>query len=191
MSCVPGAKQGPVNRRSTLLCLGAIVVGLVVAGCSSNSHPGASRPGSARPAASVPTTTLPARLAAPKSTPTQDDSYFRDLAIVDQSLTTYVNSQQAVALRALLTDGAAFCAFLNRGGGIDSAMESVVIGANSVEAQTHLPRSVATFNAIDSAALIALCPGEQRLLPKTAREHIEQLEQILAKSPQNTVAGTG
>jgi hypothetical protein len=130
-------------------------------------------------------------LEAPKATATQDDAYFRDLATVDQSLTTYVSSQQGVALRALLTDGSAFCAFLRRGGGIDNAMESVVIGANSVEAQTHLPRSVATFNAIDAAALIALCPDEQRLVPEADLKHIQQLEQGLAKSPQSAVSGTG
>jgi hypothetical protein len=87
-------------------------------------------------------------------------------------------------LQALLTDGAAFCAFLNQGGGIDNAMESVVIGANSVEPKTHLPRSITTFNAIDAAALIALCPGEQGLIPKTSLEHIQALESALAKSPR-------
>jgi hypothetical protein len=179
-----------MNRRSIFLCSG-IAVGLIVAGCSSSNHPGASRPGASRPAASVPATTVAGRLEGPKPTATQDDVYFRDLATVDQSLTTYVDSQQGVALRALLTDGAAFCAFLNRGGGIDNAMESVVIGANSVEGQTHLPRSVATFNAIDAAALIALCPKEQRLIPKTDLEHIQGLEQVLAKSPQHAVSGPG
>jgi hypothetical protein len=191
MPSVPGAKQGPVNRRSIVLCSGAAAVGLMVAGCSSSDHPGALRPGASRPATSAPATTVAGRLEAPKATATEDDAYFRDLATVDQSLTTYVGSQQGVALRALLTDGAAFCAFLKRGGGIDNAMESVVIGANSVETKTHLPRSVATFNAIDAAALIALCPDEQRLIPKTARKHIQALEQVLAKSPQSTVSGTG
>jgi hypothetical protein len=157
----------------------------MVAGCSSASHPTASPP-----TTSSPTTTAAGRLEAPKTTATQDDAYFRDLATIDQSLTTYVNSEQSVALQALLTDGAAFCAFLNRGGGIDNAMESVVIGANSVETQTRLPRSVATFNAIDSAALIALCPDEQDLTPQTDRQHIRQLEKALAKSPQGPASGT-
>jgi hypothetical protein len=180
-----------VNRRSTVFCSSAAVVGLIVAGCSSSSRPGASRPGTSRPAASAPAATVAGRLEAPRASATQDDAYFRDLATVDQPLTTYVGSQQGVALRALLTDGAAFCAFLSRGGGIDNAMESVVIGANSVETKTHLPRSVATFNAIDAAALIALCPDEQRLIPKTDLKHIQELEQVLTKRPQSTVPGTG
>jgi hypothetical protein len=191
MPSVPGAKQGPMNRRSILLCSGAVAVGLIFAGCASTNRPGAASPNASRPAASAPATTVAGRLEAPKATATEDDAYFRDLAIVDQSLTTYVGSEQGVALRALLTDGAAFCAFLNRGGGIDNAMESVVIGANSVEAQTHLPRNVATFNAIDATALIALCPGEQRLIPKTDLQHIEELAQVLAKSPQHAVSGPG
>jgi hypothetical protein len=180
-----------VNRRSIVFCSGAVAVGLIVAGCSSSSHPGASRPSASRPTPSAPATTVAGGLEAPKATAAQDDAYFRDLATIDQSLTTYVGSQQGVALRALLTDGAAFCAFLSEGGGIDNAMESVVIGANSVETQTHLPRSVTTFNAIDAAALIALCPDEQRLVPKTDLEHIQELDRALAKSPQSSVSGPG
>ena len=186
MPCVWSAKQEQMNRLPALLCLTVTAIGLTVAGCSSSSHPGASRP-----VASAPPTTAVGRLEAPKSTPTQDDAYFRDMATIDQSLSTYVTSEQGVALQALLTDGAAFCAFLKRSGGIDNAMESVVIGANSVEAQTHLPRSVSTFNAIDAAALIALCPDEQRLIPKTALQHIHELEQVLAKRPQRAVSGSG
>jgi len=170
-----------MNRLSTALPLAVMAVGLAAAGCSSGSPPAASRP-----AASAPAKTVAGRLQAPKTTPTEDDAYFRDLATVDQSLSKYVGSEQGVALQALLTDGAAFCAFLNRGGGIDNAMESVVIGANSVEPQTHLPRSIATFNAIDAAALIALCPGEQRLIPETALQHIQALERALAKNPPAT-----
>ncbi len=168
---VGSAKQRPMNRLSTALPLAAMAVGLAAAGCSSGSPPAASRP-----AAPAPATTVAGRLQAPKTTPTEDAAYFRDLATVDQSLSKYVGSEQGVALQALLTDGAAFCAFsLNQGGGIDNAMESVVIGANSVEPKTHLPRSITTFNAIDAAALIALCPGEQGLIPKTSLEHIQAL----------------
>jgi hypothetical protein len=181
-----GAKQMPVNRPSTLLCLTVAAVGLIVGGCSSSKPTAASMP-----ATSAPPATVDGRLRAPKTTPTQDDAYFRDLATVDQSLSTYVGSEQGVALQALLTDGAALCAFLSRGGGLDDAMESVVIGANSVEGQTHLPRSITTFNAIDAAALIALCPGEQRLVPKTALQHIQALEKVLAKTPQQAVTGSG
>ena len=74
-----------------------------------------------------------------------------------------------MALRAMLTDGAAFCAFLRRGGGIDSALTEVASGRSSVESQTHLPVNVRTFNTIESVALIVLCPGEQRLVPSSVR----------------------
>jgi len=174
-----------MNRLWGFLCPSAIATVLLLAGCSPSSPSGASRP-----ATSAPATTVGAKLEVPKTTPAQDGTYFRDLATVDQSLSRYVESEQGVALRALLTDGAAFCAFLNLGGGIDNAMGSVVIGANSVERQTHLPRSIATFNAIDAVALIALCPGEQRLVPTTALQHIHKLEQALANSPQRAVSGT-
>jgi hypothetical protein len=92
-----------------------------------------------------------------------------------------LDSRQEVALQALLTDGSAFCAFLKRGGGVDDAMESVVIGARSVESQTHLPKSVTTFNAIDAVALVELCPPEQKLLPSADQAHIESLSKSLAE----------
>jgi len=133
-------------------------------------------------------TTAGGPLEPPEVTPAEDEAYFRDLATVDPSLSTYVNSEQGVGLQALITDGSAFCAFLSRGGGIDNAMESVVIGANSVEAQTHLPRSVRTFNAIDAVALIALCPGEQRVVPAATLGHIHQLEHSLASAPKASVS---
>jgi hypothetical protein len=166
--------------------LTAIAIGSLVSGCSA-----AKKLDAADPTPSAPPPTAAGPLKAPKTTPVEDDAYFRDLATVDPSLSTYVNAEQAVALRALLVDGSAFCAFLGRGGGIDNAMEAVVIGADSVEPKTHLPRSVATFNAIDATALIALCPGELRLVPPTARRHIRELEQVLTKSPQATVTVTG
>jgi len=135
--------------------------------------------GSAHRAVASGATTSLAPLVAPKTSPTQDSQYFQDLATTDPSLSSYVDAEQGVALQALLTDGAAFCAFLKTGGGIDGAMESEVIGANSVETQTHLPASVQTYNAIDAAALIALCPDEQRLIPAADQAHIRQLEQGL------------
>lgn len=103
------------------------------------------------------------------------------LAEVDPSLGTYVNAEGNTALRALITDGAAFCGFLQRGGGIDNAMESVVIGARGVEARTHLPLTVATFNAIDAVALVGLCPSEERLIPSSDRAKISKLQQELAR----------
>lgn len=121
-------------------------------------------------------------LTAPKTSYAEDTEYFQDLARVDPSLSSYVESKQGVALQALLTGGSAFCAFLKRGGGVDNAMESLVVGADSVESRTHLPRSVATFNAIDSVALVDLCPAEQKLLPASDRAHIQSLSHSLSGS---------
>ena len=87
------------------------------------------------------------------------------MAEADADLATYMQQDGNVALRAMLTDGAAFCAFLRRGGGIDNALVEVAAGAHSVESQTHLPANVHTFNTLESVALIDLCPGEQRLVP--------------------------
>jgi hypothetical protein len=103
-----------------------------------------------------------------------------DLAEADSTLGSYMRSHGNTALRALLTDGSAFCAFLQRGGGIDSAMASVVIGARTVQAQAHLPATVTTFNAIDAVALLALCPSEQRLVPASDRSRIRALGKALA-----------
>jgi hypothetical protein len=83
----------------------------------------------------------------------------------DPALATYEQAQGSVALRALLTDGSAFCAFLQRGGGIDNAMIDLAVGARSVEAQTHLPSSVTTFTTVEAVALLTLCPSYQSLLP--------------------------
>ena len=62
-------------------------------------------------------------------------------------------------------------------------MASVVIGARSVEPETHLPSTVTTFNAIDSIALLTLCPSEQRLVPGADRSRIRALGQALAGEP--------
>lgn len=103
-----------------------------------------------------------------------------DVTEADPALATYEQKQGNVALRALLTDGSAFCAFLQRGGGIDNAMVSVVVGARSQEAQTHLPLSVATFNSVDAVALLTLCPSDQKLVPASDRSKIRQLGHTLA-----------
>jgi hypothetical protein len=107
-------------------------------------------------------------------------TYYLDLAQLDPSLSSYVTQQNDLALRTLLTDGRAFCAILHSGGDIDNAMLSVAAGARSVEATTHLPLSVTTFNAIDSAALVVLCPGDQKLLPPVDQGRIRQLATALA-----------
>ncbi len=128
-------------------------------------------------ATSAPGTTAPLR--APRTSAAQDGLYYTDLARVDPALAKYVNKEQNVALRALLTDGAAFCAFLQRGGGVDNAMISVAVGARSIESATHLPLSVTTFNAIDSVALLALCPSEEPLIPAADRTKLQALAKRL------------
>jgi len=149
---------------------------LVCAACGSTKAAGGSSPPApstvARAASEAPSQSP---LSAPKTTPAQDAQYFEDLARADPALATYVQTQGDIALRALLTDGSAFCAFLQRGGGIDTAMASLVEGANTVESQTHLPSNVTTFNAIDAVALLALCPAEQTLVPASDRAKINQL----------------
>jgi hypothetical protein len=120
-------------------------------------------------------------LVAPKTNPVEDGQYLSDLAAADPGLASYVSKDGNVALQALLTDGAGFCAFLTRGGGIDNAMESLAAGAQSVESQTHLPQSVTTFNAIDSVALLTLCPSELKLIPSADQARIEQLGASIAR----------
>ncbi len=120
-------------------------------------------------------------LIAPKTTPAKDSQYLLDVTKADPALGTYVQNHGNVALRALLTDGAAFCAFLRRGGGIDAALTSVAVGAKSVEARTHLPLKVVTFNTIEGVALVTLCPSEQRLLPASDRSKIRALGGALAR----------
>jgi hypothetical protein len=120
-------------------------------------------------------------LTGPKTSPTKDSQYLLDVAKADPALGSYVQQRGNVALRALLTDGAAFCAFLRRGGGIDSALTSVAIGAKSVESQTHLPMKVVTFNTMEAVALLRLCPSEQKLIPASDRAKIKMLGRALAK----------
>ena len=119
-------------------------------------------------------------LTAPRTTPVKDSQYLLDVTKADSALATYVQQRGTVALRALLTDGAAFCAFLKRGGGIDNALTSVAVGAKSVEVHTHLPLKVVTFNTMEAAALLTLCPSEQRLLPASDRSKIRALGRALA-----------
>lgn len=151
------------------------------AGCSSAS--GTTRAAAAPPTGRAASTPSPAgpggSLQAPKTTPLQDTRYLSDLARTDPSLESYVNANGDVALKALITDGSAFCAFLQRDGTIDDAMTSVAIGANGVESETHLPMSVQTFNAMDAVALIDLCPTEQKLLPPASRQHVQALQKSL------------
>jgi hypothetical protein len=120
-------------------------------------------------------------LTGPKTSVTKDSQYLLDVAKADSALGSYVQERGNVALRALLTDGAAFCAFLGRGGGIDNALTSVAIGARTVESQTHLPMKVVTFNTMEAVALLTLCPSEQKLIPASDRTKIRALGRALAK----------
>jgi len=114
-------------------------------------------------------------LTAPVASVEQDTRYFTEVGEVDPTLATYEQKQGNVALRALLTDGSAFCAFLARGGGVDQALVADAEGADGDESQTHLPLSVTTFNAVEAVALLTLCPSEQRFLPAADRTKIGNL----------------
>jgi len=136
--------------------------------------PGSSGNGAADPAGP---------LHAPETTPAQDNEYLLDVTKADPDLATYVQEQGDTALRALVTDGSAFCAFLAHGGGMDNALASVAIGARSVESQTSLPLAVATFNTMESVALVVLCPNEQRLVPASVQSELGALKTELAHGP--------
>ena len=153
------------RRRSVAL----VVVLLVDAGaaCGTASHPAA--------------TATSSKLTSPNISPAQSAQFLSDVTEADPALATYVQSDGSVALRALLTDGSAFCAFLLRDGGINAAMVSLAVGARSVESQTHLPSTVTTFNTVEAVALLTLCPSEQKLVPASDRSRISDLGQALAK----------
>jgi hypothetical protein len=119
-------------------------------------------------------------LSAPAATVAQDGQYLADVTQVDPALGTYEKKSGNVALRSLLTDGSAFCAFLQRDRAIDSAMVSVAIGARSTEPQTDLPMSVTTFNSIEAVALLTLCPSLESLVPSTDLAKIHQLGATLS-----------
>ncbi len=130
-------------------------------------------------------------LRAPRTTPVEDATYLTDVAKADSDLATYVQQDGNVALRAMLTDGAAFCAFLRRGGGIDTALEDVAVGAHTVQSQTHLPASVHTFNTLESVAMIDLCPGEQHLVPPSVRARLHRLASSLRSSSGSRESTSG
>ncbi|HEY5303807.1 MAG TPA: hypothetical protein VIJ86_07105 [Acidimicrobiales bacterium] len=119
--------------------------------------------------------TSPQSLSAPAATVADDAQYLTEIAEVDPALTSYEKTAGNVALRSLLTDGSAFCAFLQRDGDIDDAMVAVALGARNVESQTHLPLSVTTFNSVEAVALLTLCPSLQSLVPSSDMVKIRQL----------------
>jgi hypothetical protein len=130
-----------------------------------------------KPSGSTPSTAL----SPPKTSFAQDTKYFTYVTEADPELVTYEKQQGNVALRALLTDGSAFCALLRRGGGIDAALVAEADGARSTESVTKLPLSVTTFNTIESVALLTLCPSEQALVPASDRARIRNLGDALAQ----------
>ncbi len=120
------------------------------------------------------------KLTAPKASVASDALFLSDVTEVDPALTTYEKKFGNVALRSLLTDGSAFCAFLNRDKDIDTAMVSVAVGARQVESQAHLPLTVITFNAVDSVALLTLCPALESVVPASDLTKIRKLGAALA-----------
>jgi hypothetical protein len=123
-------------------------------------------------------------LTAPKASVTQDAQFLAEVTQADPALATYEKSGGNTALRSLLTDGSAFCAFLNRDGNIDEAMVGVAVGARQVEPQTHLPLSVTTFNTIEAVALLDLCPSLQKMVPASDLTRIRGLGASLS-APSN------
>jgi hypothetical protein len=121
------------------------------------------------------------RLSTPTATAGQDGQFLADITEADPALTTYEKKSGNVALRSLLTDGSAFCAFLQRDGSLDDAMVDVAVGARSVESKTHLPLSVTTFNSIDSVAILTLCPSLHTLVPASVMAKIRNLKDSLAQ----------
>ncbi len=163
-------------RALVLLCL------LLAAGVSAGAWASSRNDGVAEKP--VPTTSTPARsvsrsssgtLSAPKASAAQDGQFLSDVTEADPALVSYEKKSGDVALRSLLTDGSAFCAFLSRDRDIDAAMVSVAEGARQVEPQTHLPLSVTTFNAVDAVALLTLCPSLQEVVPVSDMVRIGKL----------------
>jgi hypothetical protein len=109
-----------------------------------------------------------------------DGKFLAEVTEADPSLATYEKKLGNVALRSLLTDGTAFCSFLRSDGDIDDAMVSVVTGAQQVEATTKLPMSVTTFNAVDTVALLTLCPSLESSVPTSDLAKIRKLGASLA-----------
>lgn len=165
----------PIAALSGLLLTAALMVPYGWAGAISAAAASSSGPTSSL----RPTTPL----VAPKTSVAQDRKYLTDVTVADPGLVGYEQRQENVALRALLTDGSAFCALLKRGGGIDDALVAEASGARSTEAKTHLPLKVSTFNSIEAVALLTLCPSEQKLVPPSVRSKIHMLGKALAKQP--------
>jgi len=185
--CVTAA---PTNSRSFRACLSTLTLAVV---CALSALPGVAGASSLAAAASSSashsttststSTKSSGPLHAPKTSLEQDQKYFTDITEADPALVTYEQQQGNVALRALLTDGSAFCALLARGGGLDQALVGEAEGARNAESTTHLPLSVTTFNTIEAVSLLTLCPSEQKLVPASVKSKIRRLGALLGKRP--------
>jgi hypothetical protein len=180
---VPGA-----NAIARCIRAGACTLLAVVAASAACSVPSAAAPSPKSSAHSGQAASKP--LSAPKTSFSQDEKFFTDVTEADPALVTYEQQQKNVALRALLTDGSAFCALVQRAGGrgagragIDQALVAEADGARSTESTTHLPLSVTTFNTIEAVALLTLCASEQKLLPASDRSKIRALGNALERRP--------
>jgi hypothetical protein len=166
----------PLPLRRAHVAGRTVLLAIVLSGALVLVGPVASAGASSRATTSTP-------LKAPKTTYAQDTKFFASVAEADSALASYEQKQGNVALRALLTDGSAFCALLTRRTGLDQALVDEATGVRSTDAQTHLPLSVTTFNAIESVALLALCPSEQKLVPTSVRNKIRTLGKALGARP--------
>lgn len=171
----PGTRA---RRIAPLLVAGLSVVaaGAGAAGCAGTAAVTTSGPRTVPSAVLLSTSSL----VAPRASGGDDARYLNDVTDADPALGTYLSKDGNVALRALLTDGSAFCAFLARGGGIDKAMVSLAIGVRGVEKTTHLPLGMTTFNTIEASALLTLCAPEQARVPIADRRKIDALGRELA-----------
>jgi hypothetical protein len=163
-------------------CVLPLAALLGLAACGRDGSPGSAvATSSSDPSGSIRnSTTSPLR--APKVSAAQDAAFLTDITEADPALKTYEQKEGNVALRALVTDGSAFCALLERGGGIDKALVEEAIGARSTESQTRLPLSVTTFNTIEAVALLTLCPSEQARVPQSVRTNVRRLGETLSGS---------
>jgi len=160
------------------LSAGVLLVALIVAGLfvlvhGPNDPPRAAARTSQTTRATVPASSVPSPGAS--ASVVADGKFLAEVTEADPSLANYEKKSGNVALRSLLTDGSAFCSFLKSDGDIDDAMVSVVAGAQQVEAETKLPMSVTTFNAVDAVALLTLCPSLQNSVSKSDLAKIRAL----------------
>ena len=174
---VSAANRSSLHISTSLFALITCAVVALCGGGATTASAGASTP--ARPDGAAASASLTA-LTAPKTSSAQEARYFSDVTQADRTLDTYAQKGGNTALRALLTDGTAFCALLKHSQGIDEALVAEAEGVRSTESKTNLPLSVTTFNTIEAVSLLTLCPSEQHLLPASERSRIQRLGNALA-----------